>query len=1197
MSKFLRLLRFELGYYLSRLSIWVYFAVMASTAYMMMITFGGAFPGVSSAIEGTDGNVLVNSPHVLLILTSLFAVFGTLVVAAVAGNAGHRDFGCNMHPFVFTTPISRVHYVASRYIGTVIVNVVVLSGIAFGLWLGTVMPFVQADRFGPNALGAYVRPYLLTILPNVLFTSAIFLALALLTRKRMPHYIGGAGLLLGYLLSRTLLGELSTKWIAALTDPFGIGPIRLATQYWTTVEKNTQLLGMSGWVLINRLVWIGVALGIVALAVARFRFSQSASEGRKRKRHDQGAIEAAIPAAPVTATVPAAHRTFGRRAVWAQWRTLTARSFREVIASPFFFAILLAGVLFLILNALQLETIFGTRTWPMAWKVIEILGGSFGLFVMILITLYAGELVWRERDLKLDQIFDAMPTPSWIGFVSKLAALSAMVVLLLATIIVAGMLTQAFLGFYRFEPALYIEQLLGMQLVNYLLLCVLALTVHTLVNHKYTGHFILVLVYVGLGLAPLLGFEHPLWRYGSDLGDTYSDMNRLGWYLGPFFWFKLYWCGSAVLMAVLSNLLWPRGVEARLRQRLRLARLRLRASASAATAAGVALSLGAGGFIYYNTNVLNTYRSGNDTEKLQARYEKEFKQYEGLPQPRITKVSLQVNLYPETGRVDAEGTYQFVNRTGKPIERLHVLLDRSAVIDRMEFGGGGKLEQEDSELGYTIYALAHPLAPGAASTLDFSLEFPHKGFSHTIRNQVVQNGTFVNSTILPSFGYDPGGELALDRTRAKYGLQPKERMRDLDDPAGRRNNYISRDADWVGFDAVVSTAADQIGLAPGYLQREWKENGRRFFQYTMDAPILDFFSFLSARYTVVRDSWNEVAIEVYYNPGHEFNVQRMIQAVNKSLDYYSREFSPYQYRQVRILEFPRYASFAQSFPNTIPYSESIGFIARVKKDDIDYPFYVTAHEVAHQWWAHQVIGANVQGATVLSETLAQYSALMVMEHEFGKDQMRRFLEYELDRYLRGRSTERKKEVPLLRAENQPYIHYRKGSLVMYALCDAIGEDAVNRALSHLLKQWAFKGPPYPTSRDLLAVLKEETPQDLRPWLSDLFEHITLYENRATKAVARADGENRYEVTLTFEARKVHAGERGEETEAALDDPIDIGIFDKEGHPLYLKKHRIDSATKQITVTVEGKPATAGIDPYHKLIDRHPQDNEVPVQGV
>ena len=199
-----------------------------------------------------------------------------------------------------------------------------------------------------------------------------------------------------------------------------------------------------------------------------------------------------------------------------------------------------------------------------------------------------------------------------------------------------------------------------------------------------------------------------------------------------------------------------------------------------------------------------------------------------------------------------------------------------------------------------------------------------------------------------------------------------------------------------------------------------------------------------------RDAWHgpkgDVPIEIYYQPGHEYDLDRMMAGARRTRSTTTRPTSaPTSTTQLRILEFPRYAAFAQSFPNTIPFSEGIGFIAKVDpKDpkDIDYPYYVTAHEVAHQWWAHQVVGANVQGATMLSETLAQYSALMVMKRKYGDAKMRRFLKYELDRYLLGRGTEQKKELPLSRVENQPYIHYRKGSLAMYALQDYIGEDAV-----------------------------------------------------------------------------------------------------------------------------------------------------------
>ena len=142
-------------------------------------------------------------------------------------------------------------------------------------------------------------------------------------------------------------------------------------------------------------------------------------------------------------------------------------------------------------------------------------------------------------------------------------------------------------------------------------------------------------------------------------------------------------------------------------------------------------------------------------------------------------------------------------------------------------------------------------------------------------------------------------------------------------------------------------------------------------------------------------------------------------AMKASLDYCSANFSPYQFRQLRIVEFPAYANFAQSFANTIPYSEAIGFILdTTDPDKIDMVTYVTAHEIAHQWWAHQVIGADMQGMTMLSETLAQYSALMVMEKMYGPEQIRRFLKFELDRYLRGRGGEMIEEVPLARVENQ-----------------------------------------------------------------------------------------------------------------------------------------------------------------------------------
>ncbi|HKX40807.1 MAG TPA: M1 family aminopeptidase, partial [Burkholderiaceae bacterium] len=319
-----------------------------------------------------------------------------------------------------------------------------------------------------------------------------------------------------------------------------------------------------------------------------------------------------------------------------------------------------------------------------------------------------------------------------------------------------------------------------------------------------------------------------------------------------------------------------------------------------------------------------------------------------------------------------------------------------------------------------------------------------------------------------------------------------------------------------------------------------------------------------------------------------------------ALSYDSRNFGPYQYRQFRIVEFPRYETFAQSFPNTIPYSEGIGFIARVRPDDpkdIDYPYYVTAHEVAHQWWGHQVMSGDVQGGSMLIESLAQYSALMVMKERVGPQKMRKFLAYELNRYLIGRATEQKKELPLARVEDQPYIHYAKGSLVMYLLADMIGEDRLNTAIRRFRDDHAFKGPPYPSTREFVQRVREVTPAEMQYLIDDLFERIVLYDNRAVGASAKALPGGRWEVTMKVVAKKRVADELGKESDVPIADFIDVGVLDAQGDPIAIERRKFDREEATVTLVVDRKPAKAGIDPLNKLIDRAPKDNTVTVSGL
>jgi aminopeptidase N len=362
---------------------------------------------------------------------------------------------------------------------------------------------------------------------------------------------------------------------------------------------------------------------------------------------------------------------------------------------------------------------------------------------------------------------------------------------------------------------------------------------------------------------------------------------------------------------------------------------------------------------------------------------------------------------------------------------------------------------------------------------------------------------------------------------------------------------------------------------------------------------------------VARDTWQPatggapVQLEVYYQKEHSVNVPRMLNSMKKALTYYNDHFGPYAHKQARIIEFPRYNSFAQAFPGTMPYSESIGFITDLTaKEDIDNVFYVVAHEMGHQWWAHQVMGANMQGSTLMSESMAQYSALMVMEKEYGRAHMRKFLKYESDKYQNARGSEAIGETPIMQVENQPYIHYNKGSVVLYCLREFLGEETLNKAFRSLVDSFGYAEPPWPSALDMYRAIEQVTPDSLTYLLEDNLKYITLYNNKVTEAKATMHPDSSWTVTVKLTAEKMHADSLGRETPVPMADWIDVAIprwpvfgKDKDLNDVPLAQRRVLLHTGENTLTfdVPSKPAAAEIDPDHLFFDREPTDNRLKVE--
>jgi ABC-2 type transport system permease protein len=1198
------LISFELRRRLKMLSSYVYAAILFAGGFFLMAIGGGLFRNMSTS-TGNE-RVFANGPASVFANLNVMALMGLFTVAAIFGQAAYQDFGTGTWPLIFTRNVKKVTYLAGRFLGAYFFSCVLFLAIAAGMLLGALVTqgaamfhLIDTAQIGPHRLDVYLWPYLVSVWPMLFITGALFFSLAALTRQMAPVYVGVVVLVLGYLVLSTAIGDVQNRTVGALADPFGFLTYEVVTRYWTPQERNTELVPLWGLMLLNKLIWTAVGLALLGLTVNRFRTTVDEQKGTKPTGR-QDAPEK-LPPLPSTRSSPTT-------AGW--WRTVFATGwlhFRDITRSAVYWSFICAGLLFVLIGVLIAGEIFGTATLPVTWQMLEMAGGTFSGFVIITLTFYAGELVWKERDAQAADIIDASRVPTWVPFLSKLVALFLVTASLQLVIGAAALAAQVSRGFFDIEWRLYAMDLIVFGVLQDVLIAVLALLVQVLVNQKYLGHGAIVLYYVSQMVLNAVGVEERLIRFNSEPRIAYSDMNGYGHWLPASMVFRGYWWSIASVLVVIAFLLFVRGREATWKRRRAIAWDRFTGAWRAFAALGVAGALALGGFIYRETHVRHAYRTAKDGERAQARYEKEWKSWSTKATPRIVDADVNFDIYPEASppRLEAKGTYLLANKTEEPISEVLLNLVDDAKVEALAIGASTTPKQKDDELGLQVFALDPPLQPGEQRPLTFSLTFQADPIVHGSRRQdVVGNGTFFNNFNLPIVGYQDDNELIEDGDRKSYDLAPKERMLDRDDPKGLQRNYIRSDSDFIGFRSTVSTSADQIAVAPGTLTKEWTENGRRFFRYEMNQPILNFFSVLSARYTVKEDRWNQglgadgtegrsVKLQIFYEQKHPYNLDRMMQGMKDALAYCSENFGPYQHQQARVLEFPRYAGFAQSFPNTIPYSEGLGFIARVRDDnaeDLDYPYYVTAHEIAHQWWAHQVVGGDTQGATVTSESMAQYSALMVMKKKYGPEKMRRFLKFELDRYLMGRATERKKELPLSRVENQQYIHYQKGSLVMFWLQDVVGEDVINRGLKKYVDAVRFKGPPYTNSTQLISFLRAEIPPEHHGLLDDLFETITVYDNRAVSASMKQNAAGAWDVTVKVKAVKYRSDDKGNQTELEFNDVMEVGAIDDDGNGVFLEKRKVAKGESELKFTVPVKPARVGLDPLNKLVDRTSDDN-------
>ncbi|PRX54445.1 M1 family aminopeptidase [Flagellimonas meridianipacifica] len=1154
------------------------------------------FPMVSDAVQigGAIGNFHRNSPFTLTKHVTVLCLLSLVMVITFFNNAALRDFNNGFDEILFSTPLYKSGYFFGRFFGALLVSTLPLLGVFVGMLTGTYMNtifgWMDNSLFGSFNFEMFLNNYLLFILPNMFLAGAIIYALANVWRSTAISFLGGLLIISMYLISTTLTSDIHTESIAGLLDVFGINTYNIETKYFTTLEKNTISPSFSGLLLQNRLIWFSFGVMVLLWSYFTFSFKRQNKKDKKAKQEDFKR--------EIIFTSPKLNPSFTANTSWIQFKSFFHISFLSIIKSTTFIILFLFCTIILIVDLIGGFENLGVRSYPVTYKVIDSIEGKTKLFLVVISIFFSGELIWKDRDAKINEVIDATAYTSFIALAAKFLSLLFTVVVFNLFFIGIGIAYQLLEGYTRVELDVYLLDFFYSNLPLFIVFSAITILVQVLSNNKYAGYFIAILIlFVFESILQILDVQSNMLNMINGPFLQYSDMDGFGPGLKATLWYNLYWILLAFICLLVAGALWDRGVKSLFLRRLKAASKEVPKSYRSLVIITIVTWLGVAGFVYYNTQILNPYHSNSTNEQLAAEYEKKYEKHRNVISPKITEAKYYIDIFPSKRSVHAKAVIELTNTSSKPIDSLH-LYGNKGWHSNVEIPNA-TIAYTDENYLYHIYELTPPLQPGQKIVMKLDNKYITKGFENNRGNtKIVHNGTFLkNRDILPVIGYNDEMELTDKNTRRKYGLTPKQGMPKLTKEVGEphmRNYGLKGESDFINIETVISTSPDQIAVAPGSLINQWKEQNRNYFHYKIDTPSLNFYSFLSAEYKIAKRQWKGVDIEIYYDEKHHVNIEMMLDAVQRSLEYYTKNFGPYHHKQARIIEFPRYAKFAEAYPGTMPYSEAFGFIMNLENEtDNNVIDWVVAHEMAHQWWAHQVIGADMQGAKMLSESFAEYSSLMTQKSIVNNPmKMRKFLQYNHDGYLRGRTGKREKEFPLYKTENQGYVHYGKGSIVLFALQDYIGEERVNTAMRNFLDEYKYTGPPYPSSHDFLRHLAPQVPDSLRHLIKDWFKEITLHDNRLKKANYERLDNGKYSITLEIESSKIKSDGLGNETKTAVNDWIDIGFFmDKEEEQLY-QQRRLKFNTKETTITIQldSLPVKAAIDPRRLLIDKVYEDN-------
>ncbi|PBJ06854.1 M1 family aminopeptidase [Flavobacterium sp. ACN6] len=1159
---------------------WTFYATFI--IYLILGFFVSAFANFSFS------GAYKNSPFVLAYAIGLISLMTIFSITLQTAQSFLKEYETKFDSIIFSSPISKFHYLASKFITAFIIAVVSFGMFIIGMIVGHQMSWLEKSELGPFEIINYVWPYLIIVIPNIFLCLSILTALAWLTRSKLFIYVGGLLIYILYiagsifsnspLFANASPSSAKAMSLAAKIDPFGLAAFLEQTRYWTAIEKNTELVSLSGNFLFNRILWILVSMLLLFISYRLFSFRKTKTKKVKTPKIISKELNVLSSEIPKNIEFKTFRHNF---AIFKS--NIKMDIFLILKGIPFLLIVLLFSGLLMIEISDEIDG--GIRLAEKITDTALLLTTIMDRlpFILILILLfYSSELLNRSENSKFEMLENTAPYSQFAVILAKLTSLFIIPLILISISILIGCGFQFANANAPIEIGLYLSlyYYLGFPL---LLISIMIIAIQTFIKNKYIGlsiaAFVCILFCTGIG--EQLGISHPLLRFGNAFKTEYFDLNGFGRYTFPFHISMLYNFGLALILLTLTGILWKR--SASIVKTFR--RNSFNIIQKTTLGFGIILFIGFGSYLFYKINIEYPYLTEEDQNNWSEKYENPFKKYTNLAQPTIVSVKSKVDLFPEENRYEVKGSYELINNSEKPIDSLLLYIDRNSKLTSIEIPNSKKLD-DVSTFHHYWYRLKKPLLPQQKMKINFSFESswsPFKG--HTPFNSIIENGSFMRiSRYFPLFGYQESNEISSKKERTKRHLKPQMPLKKLEDKSEIKYDFVD-------YDAVVSTSENQTAIGVGDLIGKWKKNNRNYFHYQSNGKIPFRFAFASAECQIKKTNYKGISIEVFYDKRHSRNIEKLIQDVQNTLDYCQSNFGKYPYKSIRYAEVSAFADgfAATSYPSTVFMKENFGFYSDLtNKDKEDVINQLTAHEMSHEWWGNaQISPEQKEGSWILTETLAQYTELMLYEKEHGLEKALETLKIHLDLYLSARSYD--PETPLYKTNyDTPHLPYDKGMIIMHQLRMLIGEEKVNLALKNFLHQYKYPNP-FPDAEDLLKEIYAVTDKKLHSKLDEMFKQIITYSSKI-ESVTSIKKNGFYEVSFKAVSEKYQENATGVRTQITNDSTINIGIYDENRklfhYTFLIKNNKIEGKIKLKT-----KPQRIVIDPYLMNIDTFIKDNE------